>query len=93
MCSEVSMHVYHICLAGSYGLLCLPDKELFQEVIHVVSDLSFSVLRQIATLICFSIILKHPQLLKKALGCTFDRGQFSMNMLNMVRVFLHTFKF
>lgn len=54
----------------------------------MVSDLSSSVLRQIATLICFSTILKHLLLLNKALGCTFDRGQFAMNMLNMVRVFL-----
>lgn len=57
----------------------------------MVSDLSFSVLRQIATLICFSTILKHLLLLNKALGCTFDRGQFAMNMLNMVRVFLGYF--
>lgn len=58
----------------------------------MVSDPSFTALRQINILICFRVTLKHLQLLNKALGCMADRGQLAMNMLNMARAFLYIFK-
>lgn len=80
-----------ICSGDPNGLY--QPKSFFQEVIHVVSDLSFTVLREINILICFRVTLEHLQLLNKALGCMSDRGQLAMNMLNMARVFLYIFKF
>lgn len=82
-----------ICSGDPNGLYVYQPKSFFEEVIHVVCDLSFTVLRQINILIWFRVTLEHLQLLNKALGCTSDRGQFVMNTLNMARVFLYIFKF
>lgn len=60
---------------------------------YVLSDLSFTVLRQINIVIYFRVTLEHLGLQNKALGCTSDRVQLDMNMVKMAVVFMCIFEF